>query len=131
MESISKDNVILFHQKIIERTGGSVDIRDEKLLDSALNRGFSTFDRECLYKSDIEKISAITHSLISNHSFVDGNKRIGISIMLLLLKLNNIEITYTQDEIIDLGLGVASNKYSFDDILRWINSRIAKQSNSR
>jgi len=123
VETISKDNVILFHQKIIEITGGSMGIRDEKLLDSALNRGFSTFDGEYLYKSDVEKISAITHSLISNHAFVDGNKRIGISIMLLLLKLNKIEITYTQDMLIDLGLGVASNKYSHNDILEWINSR--------
>ncbi len=131
METINIDNVVVFHRKIIEKTGGSMGIRDKKLLDSALNRGFSTFDGEYLYKSDVEKISAITHSLISNHAFVDGNKRVGISIMLLLLKLNKIEITHSQDDLITLGLGVASNNYSIDDIVDWINSRIAKQSNFR
>ncbi len=79
----------------------------------------------------LKKISAITHSLISNHAFVDGNKRVVISIMLLLLKLNKIEITYTQDELIDLGLGVASNKYTFEFIVGWINERLAKRSNFR
>lgn len=124
METINIDNVTVFHRKIIEKTGGSMGIRDEKLLYSALNRGFSTFKGEYLYKSDVEKISAITHSLISNHAFVDGNKRVGISTMLLLLKLNKIEITYSQDELIILGLRVASNNYSFEDIVEWINSRI-------
>ncbi len=125
METVSIENVIVFHRKIIEKTGGSMGIRDEKSLDSALNRGFSTFDGEYLYKSDVEKISAITHSLISNHAFVDGNKRIGISIMLLLLKLNKIEITFSQAELIDLGLGVASNKYVFEYIVGWINEKRA------
>ncbi len=55
METVSIENVVVFHRKIIEKTGGSMGIRDEKLLDSALNRGFSTFDREYLYKSDVEK----------------------------------------------------------------------------
>ncbi len=96
METISVEQVKLFHQKLIEKTGGKPGIRNEGLIDSAVGRGLSTFDGEDLYKSHIEKISAITHSLISNHGFIDGNKRVGISVMLLLLQLNEIKIEYTQ-----------------------------------
>lgn len=124
METISIENVIVFHEKIIKNSGGSQGLRDISLLDSALNRGISTFDGEYLYKTDVEKISAITHSLVSNHAFVDGNKRIGIAVMLLLLKLNKTSIVFTQEELIDLGLGVAANKYSHEDIVSWIYKRI-------
>ena len=101
MNNLSLDQVKVFHRKIIEKTGGTYGIRNEGMIDSALNRGISTFDGEYLYKSNVEKISAITHSLISNHAFIDGNKRIGVSVMLILLKMNNIKIEYSQQELID------------------------------
>lgn len=124
MISISMDNVVLFHQKIIKTSGGSDGIRDKTLIDAALNRGLSTFDGKYLYNTDIEKISAITHSLISNHPFVDGNKRIGISTMLILLNLNNIKVEYKQSELVDLGLGIASGKYKYETIVSWLNNHV-------
>lgn len=120
MKNLTLEQVKVFYKKIIESTGGTYGIRDEGLVDSALNRGVSTFDGEYLYKSNIEKISAITHSLISNHAFTDGNKRIGVSVMLLLLKMNKIEIKYTQEELIQFGLGVASSYLKLEDIVEWI-----------
>jgi death-on-curing protein len=122
VETISIEQAKLFHHKLIEKTGGKHGIRSEGLIESALSRGLSTFDGEDLYKSHIEKISAITHSLISNHGFIDGNKRIGISVMLLLLQLNEIKIEYTQEELIELGLGVAASKLKYDDIVLWIKT---------
>ena len=122
MINLTLDQVKLFYRKIIDKTGGTYGIRDEGLVDSALNRGVSTFDGEYLYKSDVEKISAITHSLISNHAFTDGNKRIGVSVMLLLLKMNNILIEYTQKELIEFGLSVAAGEIGSDGIVKWINS---------
>jgi death-on-curing protein len=125
MKIITSEQVKIFHNKIIQASGGSLGIRDEKLIDSALNRGISTFDGSDLYKTDFEKISAITHSLITNHAFVDGNKRIGIAVMLLLLKLNEISISYSQEELIDLGLGIANGSIAFDEIINWLLHHIA------
>ena len=116
------ENIILFHNKIVKQTGGSDGIRDLGLIESALSRGLMTFDGRKLYESLEMKISAITHGLIRNHGFVDGNKRIGVAVMILLLKINNIVIRYTQKELIELGLGVAEGRFNEKDILAWIES---------
>jgi death-on-curing protein len=68
------------------------------LIESALNRALVTFDGKELYERLEMKIAVMAHGLISNHGFIDGNKRIGIAVMILLLKMNNIVITYTQQE---------------------------------
>jgi len=83
---LSVENVIIFHEKIIKETGGSYGIRDRGLIESALNRAFMTYDGKDLYSDNIEKISVIAHSLICNHGFVDGNKRIGVAVMVIMLK---------------------------------------------
>lgn len=72
------------------------------MIESAINKPFQTFDGKDLYDSIDEKVAAVTFSLIKNHGFIDGNKRIGVSVMLFLLKLNNIEIKYTQQDWIKL-----------------------------
>ena len=118
------ENIILFHEKIIKETGGSKGVRDIRLIESALNRPFMTYDGRDLYSSNIEKIAVIMHSLISNHGFVDGNKRIGIAVMLILLKMNKLMITYTQDELIDLGLKTAEGTIDEKDIINWIKEHI-------
>ncbi|MHB8065038.1 MAG: type II toxin-antitoxin system death-on-curing family toxin [Ruminiclostridium sp.] len=124
MKFLSIENVILFHQKIIEETGGSAGIRDRGLIESALNRGFMTYDGKDLYPSIIEKISVIAHSLISNHGFVDGNKRIGIAVMVIMLKMNSVKVSYTQQDLIDLGLKTAESLMKENDIFNWINEHI-------
>ena len=90
MEMIALEEIIIFHEKIIEKTGGSQGVRDIGLIESAINRPFQTYDGIEFYPEIESKISAITYSLINNHGFVDGNKRIGVSVMLLLLKLNDV-----------------------------------------
>lgn len=120
MKMLEMNDIILFHKKLIEKTGGSDGIRDYGLIDSALNRAFASFDGKDLYESLIEKISVITTSMIKNHGFVDGNKRIGIAVMLLLLQLNEIAIQYTQTELIELGLNIASGDFSECDVKGWI-----------
>ena len=120
MKSVNFEEVLLFHRKIIAHTGGSSGIRDKGLIESALNRGLATFDGAELFSSIHEKVTAITFSLINNHGFVDGNKRVGVSVMLLLLKLNDIKIKYTQKELIELGLKVAGGSWKEHDIYTWI-----------
>jgi death-on-curing protein len=120
MEFIDIENILLFHKKIVSMTGGSDGVRDLGLIESALNRGFMTFDGRDLYESIEMKISVISHGLIRNHGFIDGNKRIGVAVMIWLLKLNDIDIRYSQQELIDLGLGVAECKLNENNILEWI-----------
>jgi death-on-curing protein len=122
MELLDVENILLFHKKIVKSTGGSDGVRDLDLIESALNRGLMTFDGKDLYESTEMKISVISHGLISNHGFIDGNKRIGVSVMVLLLKLNNIVISYSQQELIELGLGVAEGNLNENDILAWIET---------
>lgn len=124
MKFLIIENVLMFHEKIIKETGGRAGIRDRGLIESALNRGFMTYDGKDLYPSIIEKISAIAHSLISNHGFVDGNKRIGVAVMVIMLKMNNVKVCYTQKELIELGLKTAEGFMRDKDILTWIKVHI-------
>lgn len=120
MIRFSKEKVLLLHQLMTEATGGDVGVRDEALLESAIENVYSTFDGIELYPSKEEKAARLAFSLISNHAFVDGNKRIGIYIMLSFLELNGVKIEVSNEEIIELGLSVASGSVDYNGILRWI-----------
>lgn len=108
------------HSLLIQETGGSDGIRDEGLLDSALNLPFQSFDGEDIYKTIQAKAARLGFSLINNHPFADGNKRIGILAMLVFLEMNGIEIICTDEELVELGLGVADSSVSYKDLLNWI-----------
>ena len=123
MIKISKEKVLLLHQLMAEATGGDVGIRDEALLESALENVYATFDGIELYPSKEEKAARLGFSLISNHAFVDGNKRIGIYIMLSFLELNGIRIEATNDEVYSLGMKVAEGSANYEYILSWIKKR--------
>lgn len=120
MKTVDIEDILVFHNKLIERTGGSNGIRDIGLIESALNMANATFDVKDLYESILHKVAVIIASLIKNHGFVDGNKRIGIAVMLLLLKLNSINILCVQKELIELGLGIASNRVDNKAIKEWV-----------
>lgn len=131
MRLLSVDDMVLFHEKIILETGGyggygTRGIRDIGLIESALNRALMTYGGRDLYPTILEKIAVVAHSLITNHGFVDGNKRIGVAVLILLLKMNNVKIKYTQQEIVNLGLKVAEGLWKEKDILDWIKGHIEK-----
>ena len=117
---VEYEQVVKIHRSLIEKTGGMDGIRDAQLLDSALKTPFQTFGGNNLYPDILDKASQLCYSLIENHPFVDGNKRIGVHLMLLFLKLNNIEVNYSQQELVDFGLDIASGKMSKNDIKGWI-----------
>lgn len=123
---ISKEQVFKIHTSLINETGGIDGIRDENLLDSALNSPFQTFDTKDLYPEISDKAAQLSFSIIKNHPFLDGNKRIGVHIMLVFLTLNNIKLLYSQKELIDLGLKIADSSFSKNDIKKWIEKRMAK-----
>lgn len=120
MISLSKNQIQFLHRKLLNATGGLGGIRDEGILDSALASAFQTFDGVELYPSAISKIARITHSLVCNHPFIDGNKRIGTYVILILLELNHIEVNFTDKEIIYLGLELANNKMNDKQLLDYI-----------
>lgn len=122
MMKISIEMAKLLHQLIAEYTGGDAGVRDEDLLDSALEGAFATFDGIDLYPTKEEKAARIGCSLISNHSFVDGNKRIGMLVMLTFLELNGIRLHCTDADIIRAGLGVASGEMKYEDLLEWVRA---------
>ena len=107
MIKLTVDDVILLHEKILDKTGGIRGIRDIGLLESAVNSPFASFGGEDLYKTLDDKANQLCDSLIRNHPFLDGNKRIGILTMLVFLDLNGKKLNITNDEIVSLGLGIA------------------------
>ena len=108
MLKINKQDVIEIHDLIIQTTGGRNGIKDEGLLDSAINSAYQTFGGQDLYPTIEEKAARIGYGLIANHAFLDGNKRVGMLTMLTFLEVNNITINYSDQDIIRLGVAVAS-----------------------
>ena len=120
MIKFSRDKVLLLHQIISQETGGDPNLRDINLLDSALESAFQTFDGKELYPTKEEKAARIGYSLISNHAFVDGNKRIGMYVMLTFLEVNGIHMECTNEEVVEAGLSVASGTMDYDALLQWV-----------
>ncbi len=125
MIKFSEDKVLLLHQLLIQETGGSAGVRDEGLLNSALEGAYATFDGAELYPSKEEKAARIGYTLIANHAFVDGNKRIGMYIMLSFLEVNGIKMRPSNADVVQAGLGVASGSMKYDDLLAWVNEHKA------
>ena len=120
MKKLTKEQILMLHNELIRETGGSGGLRDEGLLDSALNAPFQGFGDVDRFPSLQQKGSRLGYGLICNHAFVDGNKRIGAHAMLLFLSLNGIELEYTQNELSDMILDVAAGNLRFEDMVKWI-----------
>ena len=113
------------HKIVVEYSGGSAGVRVYGLLDSAINSIYQTFMGQELYPTIIEKGARLGYNLISNHAFVDGNKRIGILTMLTFLKVNGIELNYTDDDLIYLGLSKAKKSISYENLVDWLKNHVA------
>lgn len=123
MNKIDVKQVVLLHEMLINSIGGLHGVRDAGLLDSAVNGIYQTFGGQELYPSIEEKAARLGYSLISNHVFVDGNKRVGVLAMLTFLEINNVKIQYTDQEIINIGFGVATGNLKSSDLHNWICSK--------
>ena len=120
MKKLTKEQILMLHNELIRETGGSGGLRDEGLLDSALNAPFQGFGDVDSFPSLQQKGARLGYGLICNHAFVDGNKRIGAHAMLLFLSLNGIELEYTQNELSVMILDVAAGNLRFEDMVKWI-----------
>ena len=121
---LTPQEIVTIHAKLIEKTGGSDGIRDRGLLESAVYGAQASFDEVEQYPTAPEKAAWLAFALIQNHAFVDGNKRIGVFVMLMTLKLNRVAIRYSQKELIDLGLGIASGNLKYQQILEWLQEHL-------
>lgn len=120
MIRFSKEKVLLLHQIIIAQTGGEDGVRDMGLLESALAACDATFDGKELFPSKEEKAARLCTGLISNHAFVDGNKRIGVYVMLTFLEVNGIRLQVSDEELVAIGLSLAQSTMKYEDLLDWI-----------
>ena len=128
MIKFDKEKVLLLHQLVIESSGGSAGIKDIGLLESAIENAYQTFDGVELYPTKEEKGARLGYSLVSNHAFVDGNKRIGLLVMLSFFAINGINLKYTDDELVDIGLSLAKGEMKYNDLLKWVKSHKNLQS---
>lgn len=122
MIRFSQEKVLLLHQLITEETGGDNGVRDYGLLDSALESVYQTFDGQELYPTKQEKGARLGYTLISNHAFVDGNKRIGMYVMLAFLQVNGIHIHPTNEEVARVGIAVAAGEMEYEELLEWVRT---------
>ncbi len=117
---LSKEQVLKLHVNLIEATGGSAGVRNEGMLESALNNPFQSFGGNGLYPGIYAKAAQLCFGLVKNHAMADGNKRLGVHVMLVFLALNGYELSYSQKELSDIIIGLASGKTGTVELLHWI-----------
>ena len=124
MKVLSKRQILMLHSMLMEHSGGMKGLRDEGLLDSAVNLPLQTFGGQELYPTILEKAARLGYGLIHNHPFVDGNKRIGTHAMLVFLDINNVVVSYDDEDLIATILRVASGDMDDLGLLEWLKGHV-------
>lgn len=120
MIKITFDDVVKIHDQGIQMYGGSYGLRDAGRVESAIENIYQTFFGQELYPDITDKASSLACSLVNGHPFIDGNKRMGMAVMVTFLNLNDYELQITDEELIDLGLDIAQSKIDKDGVKDWI-----------
>jgi len=120
---IKQEDILKIHKLLIDQFGGSHGLRDESSLNSAINRPFATFDQQELYPEPVDKAAAILESIVTNHPFIDGNKRTGYVLARLLLLKSGLDIKATHEEKYKMVIAVSKGKWKFKQIRDWITKR--------
>jgi death-on-curing protein len=124
MRHLSLAEVIELHRMVIEQAGGSPGLRDLGALESVVAQPRMTFGGTDLYPSWVEKSAALWFSLVKNHPFIDGNKRVGHAAMETLLVINGFEIDASTDEQEQLVLALAAGQLSREDLVGWLRGHV-------
>jgi death-on-curing protein len=127
MKRVTIEQVIEMHSALITETGGLDGVRDMNLLDGSVNAPYHTFGGQNLYPTFQAMaahcgLKSVAFSLVKNHPFLDGNKRIGVLAMLVFLEINGLPVTTTDEELISLGLGLAENIIDESALIEWISA---------
>lgn len=120
MTYLTTVQILFLHSRLIAETGGSAGVRDVALLESAAARPQATYGGADLYPDIFSKGAALMQSLVNNHPFVDGNKRVGIAATALFLQRNSHRLVASNQEVEEFTLAVAQGERSFDDIAAWL-----------
>lgn len=120
MKILTTRQILLLHADLITESGGLDGIREQGLLDSAVNTPFQSFGGYELYPTLLEKAARLGYGLIKNHPFFDGNKRIGTHAMLVFLDINHVSLEYEDRDFIDLILNIAAGIFDDKDLLSWL-----------
>jgi death-on-curing protein len=121
---LSLEDLLRIHDEALKRTGGSAGIREPNLLDSARVQPDMSFDGIELYPTIASKTAALAYSLINNHPFVDGNKRVAHAAMETFLVINGWEVEADVDSQERMFLGLASGEVQREELVEWLEERI-------
>ena len=119
---ITIKTIIRLQELSIINFGGSQGIRDRGLMESAIARPYKTFGGEYLYPTVFEKAAALVERIITNHPFIDGNKRTGFLSMLLILELENFKITASNDDTYNFTIEISTGEIKFEEIVLWLKN---------
>jgi death on curing protein len=120
---VSLAQVLELHRRQIERFGGGKGLRDRGAVEAALARPQMTFGGEDLYPDVADKAAALMHSLVMNHPFVDGNKRVGAHACLLFLLANGVEPIFSSADLTEITLALARGEVSAEALSIWLRQR--------
>ncbi len=123
---LTLEQILLIHEDQIDKYGGGHGVRDFGLLESAIMRPQTSFGGVFLYVTIFEKATALMHSLLLNHPFLDGNKRTATVAVLAFLEINEFEINATQKEIVNLAHDVENKKMSQKKLITWLKKHSRK-----
>jgi death on curing protein len=120
---LSAAQILALHQALLRAFGGRRGLRDRGALEASLARPFATFDGEDLHPDAAAKAAALMHSLVSNHPFVDGNKRVGAAAAELFLDVNSWSLHAEDDDFEDITLAVARGEITAEALAIWLRQR--------
>jgi death-on-curing protein len=126
MRYLSLIEVLELHEAVIASSGGAHGIRDIGALESAVSQPRLTFDQADLYPDIISKAAALCFSLVMNHAFVDGNKRVGHAAMEVFLILNGLEIDANVDEQERIIIDLASGRLTREELTAWVRDHVTQ-----
>ena len=124
MIRLTREEILALHEQLIERYGGTHGVRDENLLDSALNAPFQGYGDHDFYPSVVQKAVRLCFGLVMNHPFLDGNKRIGVMALLVTLDLNHLTLNTNSAELSEIIFSLASGSIDDKALLRWVQDRL-------
>jgi death-on-curing protein len=123
---LSLDEILEIHEEQIERYGGAAGLRDPAGLESAVATPQATFGGEILYASIPAMAAAYLFHLCQNHAFIDGNKRVGANAAITFLLMNNWDATFSEEELVDVVLSVASSRLNKQGLIEIFEARCAR-----
>lgn len=127
MRVLILEEVLELHKRLLEQSGGSPGVRDRDALESALAQPVMSFGGSDLYPSLVEKAAALGFSLVKNHPFTDGNKRIGHAAMEVFLVLNGYEVAASVEEQEAIFLGLAAGELGRDEFVAWLEAHTVRR----